>query len=64
MKVWREGDRIRSKDGTGYADYISDAAIWQHIEDVRARKPNAFRDEDFMESVLRLRATERAGVTS
>lgn len=31
VKVWREGNRIRKADGTGYGDQVSDHDITQHV---------------------------------
>lgn len=53
--IWREGDRIRRTDGTGYADFVTD-------DDIRANVARGHRDplhDSFAEAVLAIRAFER-----
>jgi len=58
--AYREGNRIRSQEGYGYADMVTDTMIWEHIDQARAggtHQPAGFLE--FAEAVLRLRAAER-----
>lgn len=70
MKVWREGDRIRQEDGSGYGDVVPDGDIWHHLAsaEVTLRWPDGYgADElrrareqaEFCKAVLALRQTER-----
>lgn len=60
--VWREGDRIRAADGTGYSDRVSDEAIWEHIGE--SAKTHNVEHLGFAIAVLRLREQERATAPS
>jgi hypothetical protein len=53
--IWREGDRIRRTDGTGYHDMVSDEQIRAHIAD-----SNEALFVLFARAVLALREFERA----
>ena len=58
--AFREGSRIRSQEGYGYSDMVTDTMIWEHVDSARAGgkyHPPGFLA--FAEAVLRLRATER-----
>lgn len=62
--IWREGDRIRRTDGTGYSDRVTDDQIRKHIAS-HATAQDANVDPDslfvpFAEAVLAIRAFERA----
>jgi hypothetical protein len=59
--AYREGDRIRSQEGYGYGDMVTDSMIWEHIDNARAGGKHVPEPGylEFAEAVLRLRATER-----
>lgn len=56
--VWREGDRIRASDGTGYSDRVSDETIQGHIDTAVDYPYVGF--VPFARAVLAIRAFERA----
>jgi hypothetical protein len=56
-EVWREGDRIRREDGTGYSDRVSDDQIRWHAQDDLAG--GRYDQVVFAVSALALRAQER-----
>jgi hypothetical protein len=58
LTVWREGNRIRDKGGTGYGDMVTDDMIWEHIAASAPKGDEAYIE--FALAVLRLRAQERA----
>ena len=53
--IWREGDRIRRTDGTGYSDFVSDEQI---RENIARGHPDPLHDA-FAAAVLAIRAFER-----
>ena len=57
VKVWRESNRIRKANGTGYNDIVTDDQIWKHIAKSAAERDVAHIE--FALAVLRLRAIER-----
>lgn len=57
--VWREGDRIRSQDGTGYSDRVTDRSICEHIRRNRIEGESSPGFIDFALDVLSLRRAER-----
>lgn len=57
--VYREGDRIRASDGTGYHDRVSDDTILEHIRTVDTTG-RTWEFVAFAEAVLAIRAFERA----
>lgn len=56
--VYREGDRIRDTEGTGYHDRVSDEAIVEHIRTVDTTRPH-LEFIAFAEAVLAIRRFER-----
>lgn len=59
--VWREGDRIRRSDGTGYVDRVPDDLIQGHITAHDHSSDPLF--VPFARAVLAIRAFERASKT-
>lgn len=58
--AWREGDRIRQADGSGFADFVPDEQVRQYMErDIVEGKPN---EAAFCAAVLALRQRERSRV--
>lgn len=55
--IWREGNRIRRTDGTGYSDRVTYHQILDHIEGNDGVDPLSV---PFARAVLALRAFERA----
>lgn len=53
--IWREGDRIRRTDGTGYSDFVSDENIRANIDSDHCDPLH----DAFAEAVLAIRAFER-----
>jgi len=65
VTAYREGNRIRSQEGYGYGDRVTDTMIWEHVDSARVdgkHHPSGFLE--FAEAVLRLRATEREAASS
>jgi hypothetical protein len=62
--VWREGDRIRATDGTGYGDRVSDDEIRNHISMYDESTSADPEFVSFAEAVLAIRAFERACAAS
>lgn len=56
--IWREGNRIRRTDGTGYADFVDDDDIRENIDGTRPLH------DTFAEAVLAIRQFERASEVS
>lgn len=58
QRVWREGNRIRQADGSGFADFVSDDQIQQYA--IAATRRGEHDQAWFCYMVLAQRSMERA----